>query len=669
MCSTFDLFHSSFRSLSRRIIRLSALLLIALFGTVSGQTTIFSESFEDSFPETWSVGDLDADSGLDYWGTVTCRKYSGSYSAWCAKVGATKETLCNDYALSMQAYMDSPVIPLSFPDGSPMYTDVVLSFWSWVELNGVPPYPNDYLAVYYRESGGGWQLLATAQADVYDWMKRSWSMGSLDDIQLRFMFFSYNSPARPAMEGVYVDDILITGCPVLTGPAPVYPLLKDPVCGDQPATYSWTAVSNATSYTIAWYDGNPLVAPPLYTETADSATFTKVLPGSGTRYWRVRAEGPCGSGPWSSTVQIYLFPTPSQVTLLAPANGSDVCPGLVQRYSWTPAADATSYRVQFDQSSSFLKPIEHVVTTTYLDRTLSSTGVWYWRVRGETSHCTGNWSATGHFTVPAPLTAPTLTAPVSGDLKCPADNPFTFSWEAVDDAIGYYIECDTDPSFASPPLHSYTSASETSAALTLSEGSTWYWRVRALGSCENGPWSETRDLFVWYIPSNVILMSPGDGAILCRDHPFNFRWVGAEPLIVFNIQWDDDSGFASPEQEYTTTNHISWTPPQNGVWHWRVRPETGCGVGTWSSRSFTVQDVFESMVINSFSAQPNGTIQLGWQDPGLLFNYSVVYRTNILSGADWIPVPPSEQWPITATNWSGSLPVTVTPVYLKIQCD
>jgi serine protease len=73
-------------------------------------TIIKSETFEGSFPNTWSVFDNDgSDNGTYYWGKRNCMAYQGSYSAWAVGAGTNGSRLsCGanypDYAKSWLKY-------------------------------------------------------------------------------------------------------------------------------------------------------------------------------------------------------------------------------------------------------------------------------------------------------------------------------------------------------------------------------------------------------------------------------------------------------------------------------------------------------------------------------------------------------------------------------------
>lgn len=103
------------------------------------------------------------------------------------------------------------------------------------------------------------------------------------------------------------------------------------------------------------------------------------------------------------------------------------------------------------------------------------------------------------------------TAPASPGLLSPADGATgvsatpTFSWTAVTDAESYTLEIATDAAFANI-VHTETGITETSYTLTsaLNANSIYYWRVKAINPCGEGPWSSTFS----FTTENIICSSP-----------------------------------------------------------------------------------------------------------------------------------------------------------------
>ena len=104
--------------------------------------------------------------------------------------------------------------------------------------------------------------------------------------------------------------------------------------------------------------------------------------------------------------------TPAAPTLLAPASGTSV--SLPLTFDWNDVANATTYQIHVDDSSSFTTPrtIDSTVTASQLTTSSGLTNrTYWWRVRGRNSAGTaGAWSSTRSFTVQGAASTPTLSA-------------------------------------------------------------------------------------------------------------------------------------------------------------------------------------------------------------------------------------------------------------------
>lgn len=169
----------------------------AQVGAQATKTTIFTETFEGAFPgTTWTVGDWDATNGLDYWDDTSVRAHSGSWSGWCNDYPDPSATNYDDY---MHAYMYR-AIPVSLSG----YSSVYLTYYYYLrcETN------YDYLQVMYY-SGGTWYYVDTHTGDL----GTSWysSTASIPTTATYVGFFFYSDNVYASYEGAYVDDVILTG--------------------------------------------------------------------------------------------------------------------------------------------------------------------------------------------------------------------------------------------------------------------------------------------------------------------------------------------------------------------------------------------------------------------------------------------------------------------------
>ncbi|MGP8321701.1 MAG: CARDB domain-containing protein [Methanosarcinaceae archaeon] len=164
------------------------------------QETIFSEDFEGSFPGSkWSIGDVNGNS--DYWGVVDCYSNNGFRSAWCSGTGYMTD--CTYYQYYMDAYMltnDS----INLRD----YSDINYYYSIYTDTYEAA-HGDDYVAEYYSEDGINWIMGDFFCGYSGGWQDYWWTITNIDAYYIKFEFFSTYGAYDE--EGVYVDDILITG--------------------------------------------------------------------------------------------------------------------------------------------------------------------------------------------------------------------------------------------------------------------------------------------------------------------------------------------------------------------------------------------------------------------------------------------------------------------------
>ncbi|MCY1021855.1 Ig-like domain-containing protein [Pyxidicoccus sp. MSG2] len=120
-----------------------------------------------------------------------------------------------------------------------------------------------------------------------------------------------------------VASLPLAQCPPTQPPVGHWP---HDFVGTARPTFSWTAVSGATSYTLYVLDPaeNIIVRQTNLTQT--SFTPTSDLPGGVLLRWKVKGESPCGPGPYSQDLYFTVPgpPAPPSVRIVAPADESTV---------------------------------------------------------------------------------------------------------------------------------------------------------------------------------------------------------------------------------------------------------------------------------------------------------------------------------------------------------
>ncbi|KAF0107644.1 MAG: endonuclease/exonuclease/phosphatase [Anaerolineaceae bacterium] len=214
-------------------------------------------------------------------------------------------------------------------------------------------------------------------------------------------------------------------------------------------------------------------------------------------YWRVRAYGPWGFGPWTTASTFFTANAPRTPVLVSPAINAliyDYTPRLDWALPFLPAGTTLDYyqvQVATDVAFSALVINEKVyglVNSEYTPLTnLNPNTKYYWRVRAfNTAGEYTGWSLTRYFrTAIAP---PVLNTPPNGSAT--TNRRPTFDWNDASGATFYALQVSRNSTFTSLVFSVNVTSSTFTPLVNLPLG-TLYWRVRAYGP--NGPslWSST----------------------------------------------------------------------------------------------------------------------------------------------------------------------------------
>jgi len=408
---------------------------------------------------------------------------------------------------------------------------------------------------------GQWHSLGTDSTSPYG---LSWNCADVSPqtvwLTIHILDKAGNETEDP---GEYVDVTI--PCPPVAMPVLSSPEFGTTICDDTP-TFTWSAATGATTYTIQVSDSSSFLPPLELSDATSEAHYTPSSPlPTGTYFWRVWAGNSCRA--CSSLLSSFtLLAPPSTPDLASPTNGSTNCDG-TPSFVWSAVSGATSYHLQVDKSSSFDFPLDIDTTTSnssYVPGSALWPGTYYWRVRAHNTCGYGSWSPTWTFAVNSLPLAPNYLSP--GDGSHTADTTPDFWWSyPTGSASSYRIQLDDDPSFGSPEIDDTASDTHYLPGTPLSPGE-YHWRVMALNSCGQSAWSDT---------TSLTIVSPSAGCapahtLTCGgSHYWNNGAAGSTDQIDAYVceQWDE----SGPEYAYTflpyASGQVTITVDFDWYWH------------------------------------------------------------------------------------------------------
>lgn len=211
-------------------------------------------------------------------------------------------------------------------------------------------------------------------------------------------------------------------------------------------------------------------------------SVTAPAAGSNNLTFNVVREGVAWfGGPYTSGAQTIIDKPVCATSTLSPGNGATgVCSNTVSSISWAAVSGATSYDVYFGTSTSPPLASTSQAGNSYATGALTPSQTYYWRVVPKNSCGSATGCSTYSFTTAAPIGTPTANAATS--VSC---NSFTANWGAVSGATSYRLDVSTSSGFGSfvSGYNNLTVSGTAQSVTGLSNGVTYYYRVRAVNAC------------------------------------------------------------------------------------------------------------------------------------------------------------------------------------------
>ncbi len=386
-----------------------------------------------------------------------------------------------------------------------------------------------------------------------------------------------------------------------SSPVPLAAELASPATGSTNQAVSpvltWRPTIGGSSYQLQ-VSTDPSFATTVFDQSniTDTTKQVSTLSSLTKYYWRVRATGPGGAGPYSPNWDFTtILAAPS---LVSPANSATNVPMPVQ-LRWQRSQGATTYKLQVATNSSFATGLivndSTITDTTYSVSGLTVATQYYWRVKAMVAG--GSFSLPWSFTtIVGPAATPVLTTPANGTQGL-AVASINFSWQSAQWASTYRLQIATDPTFASGIAFDDSTIAGTSRSVTtLHTDRLYYWRVSAKGVGGSGSFSTAWSFeTVRTIPLAATLVSPVNGASGLATVGLTFRWNSVLAATHYGFQLATDStfagGFFKNDTALVDTSRLVNGLAQSTRYYWRVRARNSAGWGAyspaWSMTTFT----------------------------------------------------------------------------------
>jgi hypothetical protein len=278
---------------------------------------------------------------------------------------------------------------------------------------------------------------------------------------------------------------------------------------------------------------------------------------------------------------------PATPTLASPANAATALP-VQLTLVWNLVSSAASYDVQVSNDSGFtsITMVDSALTTTRRGvNGLAYITTYYWRVRAKNVYGVSAWSGYRSFTTAMP--PPTLVSPV--DAASDQLVSLTLVWNRVSSAATYHVQVATDTGFTAIFLRDSTHSDSQRVVSGLSNGTVYYWRVRAKNAGGVSAWSGYRSFFtLGALPSAVLTLAPAYSEVIDIDS-VRLVWKIAAPAVDrYLVEVATDSAMTSlvvQDSSVTDTTRLLTALVNNTTYYWRVKAHNTAGWGSYSAET------------------------------------------------------------------------------------
>jgi hypothetical protein len=217
-----------------------------------------------------------------------------------------------------------------------------------------------------------------------------------------------------------------------------------------------------------------------------------------TYWWRVASVNDAGTSSWSDVFSFTTSnPTPDKPYLAGPANNATINTTTPNLF-WTAVPGAETYSLQISKDDTFegfsvrytKSNIEDTFHIVPVGRLTNETDYW-WRVKTVNSGGESSYSTAWKFNTGVPLPTPSGLLPENGTETTLTP---TLSWNVVPGATSYNVQLGDREGFELGFIVNEFSWEDVNYVVPkdlLTDGKTYYWRVKANSGSGSGPFSPT----------------------------------------------------------------------------------------------------------------------------------------------------------------------------------
>ena len=392
-------------------------------------------------------------------------------------------------------------------------------------------------------------------------------------------------------------------------------------------TLTWKAVTGAAKYEVYRARSRSGEYIKYSTVTGTSYTNTSYIEDGNTYYYKVRALDANGTaGAWSSIVSV-TYRAASTGTLSAPAvtggNDSQGRPTL----KWKAVSGAAKYEIyrSYSRDGSYSKYSTQTSTAYTNSSYLTSGTTYYYKVRAlDANGNAGPYSAAVSVTCRLKLTAPSVTGG-----KDSQGRP-TLKWNAVSGAAKYEVYRSTSRSGTYTKYSTQTSTSYTNSSY-LTSGTTYYYKVRALGSDGSyGPYSSVASV-TYRATSSAVPAEVTMGKATAQGSYITVTWDKAANAASYRVyrRVNNSSDWNVVASSVSGTSYTDWNVEPGVRYTYTVRGVAADGQTLSKTYNKTGVTVFATINSNNVASDslllkpsvdvPSSLTRMNWDYIGLYY--------------------------------------------------